>query len=208
MATRKRAASKAVSRRGGRALPGAGDGFVHTLKVSLQGVRPPIWRRILVPSDFTLAQLHDVLQEAMGWTNSHLHQFEVGDMLYSDPTFELEEVDLDMEDESSITVAEALPRQGSWAVYEYDFGDGWKHLLLVEKVGPPEPDLLAPVCLKGARACPPEDCGGPSGYAQLLEALREPKQARHRELLEWLGSEFDPEPFDLESVNRALRGLR
>src|SRR5687767_14826844 len=129
METRKRAVRTAVSRSVGRAPSAAGDGSVHILKVSLEDIRPPIWRRICVPSAFTLGQLHDVLQAAMGWTNSHLHQFEVGDMLYSDPTFELDGFDVEVEDESSITVAEALPRKGSQAVYEYDFGDGWKHLL-------------------------------------------------------------------------------
>ena len=202
MTMKKKAGRKNPVRGTDPAPLGAGDMSVHTLKVTLSGVRPSIWRRIVVPGDFTLDQLHDVLQVAMGWTESHLHQFEVGEMMYSDPTFEL---GLDVEDESSITVAEALPGKGSRAVYEYDFGDGWKHLLRVEKVGPVGPDVEVPSCLEGARACPPEDCGGPFGYQMLLEAIQDPQHPQHREMLEWLGGGFDPEAFDPEEVNQKLR---
>jgi hypothetical protein len=203
MATRKKAARKSPARKPGSTL--ARVDSVHILKVTLMEVRPPVWRRIAVPSHFTLGQLHRVLQVAMGWTDSHLHQFEASDTLYSDPTFELDEFDVEVEDEESITVARVLPRKGSRARYEYDFGDSWEHLLQVEEVGPPEPGLVTPICLDGARACPPEDCGGPLSYPEFLEALRDPKHEEHEELLEWLGGEFDPEAFDLESVNRALR---
>jgi hypothetical protein len=190
--TRKKAGRKNPVRGTGSASRGAGDGSVHIIKVTLSGVRPPIWRRIAVPSGFTLGQLHDVIQVAMGWTQSHLHQFVIDETVYSDPTFEL---GLEVEDESSITVAEALPGKGRRAIYEYDFGDGWRHLLLVEKVGPAEPGVKAPVCLNGARACPPEDCGGPYGYQRFLEAIRDPQHPEHQEMLEWVGGGFDPEAF-------------
>lgn len=205
--TKKKIARKNPAPGTGLASRRAGNGSVHILHIDLSGVRPPIWRRIAVPSHFTLGQLHDVLQVVMGWTESHLHQFEIGGMWYSDPTFELDE-ELEVEDESSLTVAEALPRRGSRAVYEYDFGDGWKHLLRVEKVGPAEAGMEAPRCLEGARACPPEDCGGPFGYAELLEAIGDPRHEQHEELLEWLGGGFDAEAFDLASVNRELQRLR
>jgi hypothetical protein len=208
MATRKKSVQKGVARTEGSTPPRAEADSVHILEVTLLDVQPRVWRRIAVPSAFTLGQLHDVLQVAMGWTNSHFHQFEVGGTKYSDPAFGLDDVDLDgVSDEGSLTVAQALPREGSHARYEYDFGDDWEHLLRVEKAGPSELGVMAPLCLEGARACPPEDCGGPFGYPELLEALRDPKSARHEELLEWLGGGFDPEAFDLEAVNRELRQL-
>jgi hypothetical protein len=207
MATRKKAARKRAARKAGSTPLRAEAGSVHILDVSLVDVRPPVWRRIAVPSHFTLGHLHRVLQVAMGWTDTHLHQFEVGDTLYSDPTFELDGFD-EVEDEGSITVAQALPRKGSRARYEYDFGDNWEHLLRVEKVGPREAGVEAPRCLEGARACPPEDCGGPFNYPEFLEALRDPRHEQHDELLEWLGGEFDPEAFELDAVNRDLRRFR
>jgi hypothetical protein len=208
MAEKKRAAKKGLGRGAGPASRRARSDSVHIIKVTLQHVRPPIWRRIAVPSHFTLGQLHDVLQVAMGWTNSHLHQFRIGTRLYSDPAFEPGGFGLEVGSEDSITVTEALPQKGSRASYEYDFGDGWEHQLQVEKVEPAEPGVDAPLCLKGARACPPEDCGGPFGYAELLEAIGDPQHERHEELLEWLGGGFDAEAFDLAAVNRELQQFR
>lgn len=161
-----------------------------------------------MPGHATLGQLHDILQASMGWGNGHLHQFTVGDVVYSAPRFELDALGDEVEDERTVTVAEVLSRKGDWVLYEYDFGDGWEHLLQVEKVGLAEAGGETPLCIAGARACPPEDCGGPWGYGELLEILRDSLHAEHAEMLEWVGGRFDPEAFDLEAVNRRLRALR
>jgi hypothetical protein len=208
MATQKRAVRKNAPRKRGTPLRQAQAESIHTLKVTLRNVRPPIWRRILVPGHATLGQLHDILQGAMGWGNGHLHQFTVGDIIYSAPRFELDAFGDEVEDERTVTVAEVLPQKGSRALYEYDFGDGWEHLLLVEKVGPREAGVEAPLCIAGARACPPEDSGGPWGYGELLELLRNSQHEEHAERLEWVGGGFDPEAFDVEAVNRRLRNVR
>ncbi len=161
-----------------------------------------------MPGHATLGQLHDILQASMGWENGHLHQFTMGEVVYSAPRFELNAFGDEVEDERTVTVAEVLPRKGCSALYEYDFGDGWEHLLVVEKVGPAEAGVEVPLCVAGARACPPEDCGGPWGYEELLEILRDPQHAEHAERLEWVGGRFEPEVFYLEAVNQRLRKLR
>lgn len=199
MRTQKRAAPKVQVEDSGETI--------YQIKVTLAGVRPPIWRRILIPKDLRLDRLHAVLQIVMGWTNSHLHQFIVGRKYYSDPRFELDAWDLEVFDERKVTVKDILPEVRSKAVYEYDFGDGWEHTLLVEKQLAQEPGAAYPLCLDGRRACPPEDCGGVGGYANLLEALEDPEHEEHEELLEWLGEASDPEAFSLESVNRELGKL-
>ena len=177
---------------------------VYQIKVTLGGIRPPIWRRVHVASDTTLAKFHMVLQHVMGWTNSHLHQFIVGGQYFSDPEFEVEET----ADETGMTLARLKLEENSQFVYEYDFGDSWLHDILIEKVLSPEKDIRYPRCLDGERAAPPEDCGGLWGYAELLEAIHDPTHPEHESLLEWLGEPFDPEAFDLAAVNRSLRSLR
>ena len=139
--------------------------------MTLKGIKPPIWRRFLVPGDYDLGKLHEVLQIVMGWTNTHLHQFLKGGVYYSDPRFGLDDEDPDVQNEKRFTVRELLPAVGSKLEYEYDFGDSWVHAIVVEKIAPPDASVALPVCLKGVRACPPEDCGGVWGYAELLDAL-------------------------------------
>jgi len=177
---------------------------VYQVKITLKGIRPPIWRRLLVEPDTRLDRLHHILQEAMGWYDSHLHQFAVGRTLYGvpDPDFDFGP---EVEDEKRVTLRQLAPTAKSKLTYEYDFGDGWEHEILVEKVLPADPATLYPVCVAGARACPPEDCGGVWGYADLLETIKNPDDPEHEEMLEWLGGEFDPEAFDLDVVNRKLK---
>ncbi|MEW6750870.1 MAG: plasmid pRiA4b ORF-3 family protein [Candidatus Latescibacterota bacterium] len=177
-----------------------GSPKVYQLKVTLRGVRPPVWRRIQVAGDSRLDELHHILQVAMGWTNSHLHQFRIGDTDYSDPDSGLEQA----ESTRRVRLDQVVSGQKDRFVYEYDFGDGWEHEVLVEKVLEREVQRRYPVCITGRRACPPEDCGGAWGYAQLLEAIRDPEHPEHGEMLEWVGEEFDPEEFDAEAVNRFL----
>lgn len=178
----------------------------YQLKVTLVRVKPPVWRRLLVPGNFSLDRLHTVIQEAMGWTDSHLHEFVVQGQRYGEPN--PEEPEPDLEREWLATLRQIAPVQGRRFEYLYDFGDGWRHDVLVESIQLPEKELRYPVCLAGARRCPPEDCGGPYGYAGVLEAIRDSNHAEHEEMLDWIGGEFDPEAFDLAAVNRKLRLLK
>jgi hypothetical protein len=174
----------------------------YQLKVALLGVKPPIWRRILVPADLSLGRLHGVLQVAMGWTDSHLHQFIADNTFYGTPNedFGFDEV----RDENRYRLNQLLQSEKDWVKYEYDFGDSWEHRITLEKILPAEDKGLLPRCIKGKRACPPEDCGGIWGYQNLLEILADPKHDEHEDMLEWLGGEFDPEEFDLDVTNAML----
>ena len=196
---------KPVSGRGGRAAS------IYQLQVLLNGTEPSIWRRLQVPGTAKLDWLHAVLQVAMGWTNSHLHQFFFGEHIYADPKAGLEQYEGDppVLDESKFTVAELLGDTSVGFVYEYDFGDSWEHIVTVEKILPADASTsAAAVCLGGARACPPEDCGGIWGYMNLLKALKNKKHREHRSMKEWLGRPFDPEFFDVAKTNDWLRKLK
>lgn len=172
--------------------------FAHTLKVTLVAIEPLIWRRVRVPSALTLRSVHEVIQRAMGWNDCHLHEFEVGGEQYGAADDELEE---DVRDEGSVTLADVAP-SGSRFRYTYDFGDGWEHVIEVEAVDTTgEP---GPTCLAGERACPPEDCGGAPGYADLIAVLADPAHPDHEELRDWVGGAFDPEAVDVEDINRRL----
>lgn len=174
---------------------------VLQIKVSLSFVRPNVWRRILVCPKMTLGELHEVLQIAMGWTNSHLHQFIKGRVYYGEPDEESGEETID---EKTVPLTEIFRRAKSSIVYEYDFGDGWDHRLVLEKILPAETAGAVPRCVAGGGACPPEDCGGAGGYAALLEALRDPKCDRHEEAVEFMPEGFDPAVFDMDAVNEEL----
>jgi len=175
---------------------------IYQLKVTLRNVRPEVWRRVLVPGDFRLSDLHEVLQCAMGWTDSHLHAFRIGDVEYGPSGRDVD----DVLPEDRVTLGGLVgPRQQF--TYQYDFGDSWDHEIRVEKVFAPEAGERAPACSAGARACPPEDCGGAWGYADLLSALADRKHPEHAEKKDWMGGPFDPEAFDLAGVNRQLAGL-
>ncbi len=181
---------------------------IYQLKISLLGIKPLIWRRFLAPSDMDLAKLHHVIQEVMGWEESHLHQFKVGKTYYGVTYPD----DFDGRTETRDERKARLHELASWPkakfVYEYDFGDSWEHEVALEKILPPELGTHYPVCLDGKRACPPEDCGGVWGYANLLEVIQSPDHPEHDEMIEWLGEEFDPEKFDVEAVNKALRRIK
>lgn len=178
---------------------------IYQLKITLRDSRPPIWRRVLVPGGFSLRKLHQVVQIAMGWTDSHLHQFAVGGINYGEPHPDDE---MEMNDERRFTLDQVAPREKSKFTYEYDFGDGWDHEILVEKILPPEPGVKYPLCVKGKRACPPEDVGGVWGYDTFLKAIRDPDHEEHDSYLEWIGGEFDPEAFDLDEINQELRRIK
>jgi hypothetical protein len=180
---------------------------IYQLKITLEGSRPPIWRRIHVPGDLTLATLHSVIQEVMGWQDSHLHQFIVGKSYYGNPSMD-EISELKIKDERKVRLDRALSRPMQKIVYEYDFGDGWYHEILLEEILEPQAGARYPVCIAGKRACPPEDVGGIGGYANFLAAINDPDHEEHDEYLEWAGGEFDPEEFNLDRVNAILRRIR
>ena len=174
---------------------------IYQIKISLIGAKPPIWRTVLVASDLGLDAFHDVIQVAMGWTNSHLHQFIDNKKSYSIPD---EDFELESEDETQYKLFQLLKKEKDTLTYEYDFGDSWEHKILLEKILPYDSKTLLPVCIKGKRACPPEDCGGIWGYEELLEIISDPKHPEHEDILEWLGGGFDPDEFDLEEINGDL----
>lgn len=178
-----------------------GAGSLLQFKITLNGIRPPIWRRVLVPEGLSLSGLHDVIQEVMGWTDTHLHGFHRNGERFGipDPDCDGERVD----DERTVTVKDLGLSVQDRLGYEYDFGDGWEHVLTVEKVLKTGA-YQTPVCLKGARSCPPEDCGGAWGYENLLKILKDPEHEEYEQWKTWLPEDFDPEHFDLAEVNSAL----
>jgi hypothetical protein len=183
---------------------------IYQLKIQLEDTDPPLWRRILVPGDINLGQLHKVIQAAMGWTNMHMHEFLIDGEGYSDPEAELE----DLRNELRYRLSQVAPPTRRSFHYMYDFGDGWEHKIVVEKIAGMDKRYPGhPICLAGARACPPEDSGGPGGYEEFLEAIANLKHQRHNEMLDWNGGDgdlqlFDPELFDLDEINDILKESR
>ena len=171
---------------------------VYQIKVTIRNSRPPIWRRFQVFSDITLYQLHGILQVVMGWTNSHLHQFRAGGIYYGKPDKEL---GMDVKNEKGVRLNKVLPKIKDRIVYEYDFGDGWEHDLVLENILSAEPEGKYPIAVKGKRACPPEDVGGIWGYGDFLEAIKNPNHPEHKTMIEWCGGSFDPEEFDIDEIN-------
>lgn len=176
---------------------------IYQLKITLAGVSPPVWRRVLVPAGYTLDRLHRVIQHAMGWQDCHLHCFDIDGIQYGDPDPDGE---LALRDELDFRV-DQVAGKGSHLLYTYDFGDWWEHDVVVEDISTADPDERYPRCVDGARAGPPEDVGGVFGYAELLAAMADPGHAEHVTMREWLGRHLDPEAFDPERVSTLLRRL-
>lgn len=174
---------------------------IYQIKVTLKGGKPPIWRRLQVSSDTDLEELHDILQVAMGWTDEHLHMFVMGDRQYgmSDPDFEGETIP-----EEEVRIDALLKKEKESLTYEYDFGDGWVHEVVLEKIIEGTEDEAVPKCIAGRRSCPPEDVGGVGGYKAFLEAYADKSHPEHEEFVEWVGEDFDPEHFDPLEVNEIL----
>lgn len=177
---------------------------LYQIKVTLIGSKPPIWRRLIVKDNIRLNQLHSVLQVAMGWSNYHIHQFRVGSSYIGIPH---PDFDYDVTDERKVWLQDIISNLKDYFVYEYDFGDGWEHKVVLEKILPLD-FSESPVIIKGKMACPPEDCGGIWGYSDFLEAIRNPKHEEHESMLEWVGGEFDPEGFDMDVIKKRLRDLK
>ena len=178
---------------------------VYQFKITLKGIKPPIWRRIQVPETYTFWDLHVAIQDAMGWLDYHLHSFEM-----VNPSTGMK-VEIGIPDEDFEWEVEILPgweqKIADWfsmenrlANYTYDFGDDWEHKIQLEKILPRDIKVKYPICVKGKRACPPEDCGGIWGYEDFLEIIKNPDHEEHEEMLEWAGGEFDPEHFDVQEV--------
>jgi len=174
---------------------------VFQFKITLEGIKPPIWRRIQVPEIYTFWDLHVAIQDAMGWDDYHFHEFEM-----VNPSTGLRE-NIGIASSDEIFGRDVLPGWGEkiadffsmanrTASYVYDFGDSWEHKIQLEKILPREKNITYPICIKGKRACPPEDCGGIWGYTELLEIINNPEHEEYEEMMEWLGGEFDPEHFD------------
>jgi hypothetical protein len=184
----------------------------YQFKITLLGTQPLVWRRFQVP-ECTLGELHHVIQMVMGWEEAHLHQFIVGKQYYGMVEGDMSDMGLEMLDETCFKLRDLIPPTvRSWrAVYEYDFGDSWEHELVLEKRLAAAEFPGNPLCLEGAGACPPEDCGGVWGYSELLEACKnkgpkaDPDDESYDERLDWLGDDFDPAEFSLKEVNQTLK---
>jgi Plasmid pRiA4b ORF-3-like protein len=176
---------------------------IAQIKVTLQDLHPPVWRRLLVPAKIRLDRLDQVIQAAMGWHDYHLHMFNHHTHHYGIPDPELQH-----RDERKTTLHDLTKHEGESLGYVYDFGDSWEHEILVEKLIPADPGVRYPTCIAGARACPPEDCGGTHGYTDLIETLADPDHPEHEAMLQWLGldkgTDFQPDRFDLDDTNHRL----
>jgi hypothetical protein len=193
----------------GRSRVGGGSvAVVHRIKVTIAGSKPPIWRRLEVPSTISLLALHEVLQTAFDWDGSHLWHFESGTDIFG-----VGDLGIPSKDARRLTLGQALPRKGSTMNYVYDFGDDWRHRIQVEDICAAEPDITYPRCVTGRRAAPPEDCGGVWGYAELMEILADPEHPEYEDRLDWLGlgpdsaDEFDPAQFSVAELNEMLAML-
>ncbi|XP_031616781.1 uncharacterized protein LOC116336788 [Contarinia nasturtii] len=189
------------------------DNNIYQFKISLKNIKPKIWRRIQLPGNFTFADLHEAMQHYMGWSDCHLHEFKVKNPI----TGTKDTIGVPDEDrfgfglmpevipEENIKIARYFVFAKDKATYLYDFGDGWYHDIVLEKIIAPEEDVSYPRCVTGKRACPPEDCGGYAGYEDLLEIIANPQHKEYKSKMEWLAevyaTPFDPEKFDLNSVN-------
>lgn len=181
--------------------------MLYQFKITLLGIEPSIWRRIQV-QDCTLDKLHEHIQTVMGWTNSHLHQFNIEGRRYGDPElFEENFEEWNMVDSTITKISKVLPADGKRFAfeYEYDFGDGWEHEILFEGHPPLETGKKYPLCLEGERACPPEDVGGIGGYQSFLAKISDPNHKERKSLLRWCGGKFSPEKFNAVQATKAMK---
>lgn len=179
---------------------------VHRFYIALEGVEPPVWRRIQVPSNYTFWDLHVAIQDAMGWLDYHLHLFRAK----NPDTGEIDQIGIPDDDPFfdeppclagwDIPIASYFIEPDDTAIYQYDFGDDWTHMVKLEAVNQPREGGRALACLAGERKCPPEDCGGAFGYSELLQVIADETHTNYEQMLQWLGGEFDPEAFNAKTV--------
>ncbi len=178
---------------------------IAQLKITLDDVKPAVLRRIEVPLTIRLDRLHEALQAAMGWTNSHLYEIRIKDIGWGIPDSDWSDGPLDAR---KARLIDALEDSGAKTIrYLYDFGDGWEHTVKIERITAAIPGFLYPHLIDAQGRCPPEDVGGPWGYAECLEAIADPKHERHAECIEWIGEDFDPNLIDTERHDHALQRL-
>lgn len=178
---------------------------IYQIQIELRGSKPGIWRRLLVQSDLLLSDFHKVIQTTMGWTNSHLHQFIKGGKFYAikepDPDFWEE---MNIIDYKRMVISDLLLQENDEIIYEYDFGDSWEHILVLEKILDFRQGEQYPICIGGRMNCPPEDCGGIPGYLEMLGILKHPEHKEYQNYIKWLGGEFDPLYFNRDNTNMLL----
>jgi hypothetical protein len=176
---------------------------VYQFRIELRGIKPPVWRKIIVPGSYTFWDLHVAIQDAMGWTDTHLHEFVIKNPKTG------RKINIGIPDEDCLSkvyqgwkkkIADFFSPQNPKADYTYDFGDNWKHVITLEEILPREKDVRYPRCVDGERACPPEDCGGSHGYENFLAIIMNPAHEEHESMLEWAGGEFHPEHFAFAEV--------
>ncbi len=177
---------------------------IYQIKISLDDAKPSIYRTILVEPDTAFFEFHQIIQVAMGWDDYHLYSFETGDYTIAVPD---EFMDIDSIDPASIALNEVLKKTGDKIKYEYDFGDGWRHTIQLEKIIPYQLNKSYPTCIRGKRSCPPEDCGGIWGYENIIEIIKNKKHPEYKKTIEWVGIDFDPDYFDIEFVNETLEDI-
>jgi hypothetical protein len=176
---------------------------VYQFKITLQDIKPPIWRRIQVPETYTFYDFHVAIQDAMGWLDYHLHEFSLIDPrtgLNVEIGFPVDDFGRNILTGWNQKINDYFSIENDSADYVYDFGDFWRHKILLEDIIPRDRKIKYPVCIKGKRACPPEDVGGVGGYEDFIKIIRNPKHKEYEDMLEWAGGEFDPEFFDPEEV--------
>lgn len=173
----------------------------YLLKIQLLDIEPAIWRRFVVPASIPLDRLHDVIQITMGWTDSHLHEFTIGNKRYTEyPKFKEDGLPC-----GRYRLGDLIKQKGRTFRYLYDFGDSWEHELTLEDSRYVDPELQTEIsCLEGERACPPEDVGGLPGYEEFCEAIQDPNHEDHEMLMNWSGGNFDSEYFNCHEVNQEL----
>ena len=174
----------------------------YQIKISLNGIKPPIWRRVLVEDDISLDEFSEIIQSAMGWDGYHLYDFNIDGLSYQ--LSNEDDFDSGDEDSSQTLLRDVVFKENQKFIFTYDFGDNWEHTILIEKILPFDNNKNYPLCIKGKRNCPPDDCGGVWGYQNFLEAIKNKDHPEHEELLEWAGGEFYPEEFDLDEINSYL----
>ncbi len=174
---------------------------IYQFRITLEEVKPAVWRRIQVPSSYNFWELHVAIQNAMGWEDYHLHEFEVVNLKTGRPQRIGSEGAEECASGKKVKIEDCFSMENNMAFYEYDFGDGWSHNIVLEKILPVDPSKSYPLCLDGKNACPPEDCGGPWGYEELLKVLKNPRHADHKDAVEWIGDKnFDSKAFRTEEV--------
>ena len=184
-----------------------GNAPILQLLITLMHIEPPIWRRVLVPTNMNLARLHDVIQAAMGWQEYHLHEFQIGDRRYGVPDPAFEDPDFKVYHDANFKLDAVLGRGIERFIYTYDFGDNWQHDIVIEQQLPSDASKTYPTFMAGERRCPPEDVGGVPGFYEFLDAISDPAHEDHKHMLEWAGGRYDPDELDIYRINLGMENM-